>query len=244
MYNISSRVNIYKFQKMKKTIHSNSNSESAKADCQVSTSKRRGRPKKIKSAAEIAQSEKAKKNKLTLAEKQAIKLKQQKERQAKKIANGELEPKNKERFYCTNKELQAELIKWRDSAEAVEDRIISEELGKMLIAISQKILNHSNFRNYSPELKADMQGFFYYKAIKGLKNYNFEFNNPFAWFTQCAFNSYLTIITRHYKHLNIKKDLMKKLLSELETYSGIDPRSSLNKCIKTYISDDESLLES
>jgi len=37
---------------------------------------------------------------------------------------------------------------------------------------------------------------------------------------------------------------MKKLLSELETYSGIDPRSSLNKCIKTYISDDESLLES
>ena len=216
MYNISSRVNIYKFQKMKKTTYSNSNSESAKADCQASTSKRRGRPKKIKSAAEIAQSEKAKKNKLTLAEKQAIKLKQQKERQAKKIANGELEPKNK----------------------------ISEELGKMLIAISQKILNHSNFRNYSPELKADMQGFFYYKAIKGLKNYNFEFNNPFAWFTQCAFNSYLTIITRHYKHLNIKKDLMKKLLSELETYSGIDPRSSLNKCIKTYISDDESLLES
>jgi len=60
---------------MKKTTHSNSNSESANADCQVSTSKRRGRPKKIKSAAEIAQSEKAKKNKLTLAEKQAIKLK-------------------------------------------------------------------------------------------------------------------------------------------------------------------------
>ena len=28
-----------------------------------------------------------------------------------------------------------ELIKWRDSAEKVEDRIISEELGKMMIAI-------------------------------------------------------------------------------------------------------------
>ena len=80
--------------------------------------------------------EKAKKSKLTLAEKQAIKLKQQQERQAKKAAAGELEPKNKERFYCTNKELQAELIKWRDSAEKPEDRVISEELGKMIIAMS------------------------------------------------------------------------------------------------------------
>ena len=207
------------------------------------TISKRGRPKKVRSAKELAKIEKEKKNKLTLAEKQAIKLKQQKERQAKKAESGELEPKNKERFYCTNKELQAELIKWRDSAEKPEDRIISEELGKMIIAMSQKILNHSNFRSYSPDLKADMQGFFYYKAIKGLKNYNFAFNNPFAWLTQCAFNSYLTIISRHYKHLNIKKDLMKKLLSELETYNGIDPHSSLNRCIKTYISDDDALID-
>ena len=65
----------------------------------------------------------------------------------------------------------AELIKWRDSAEKVEDRVISNELGQMLITLSEKILNHSNFRNYSKDLKADMQSFFYYKAIKGLKNY-------------------------------------------------------------------------
>lgn len=176
--------------------------------------------------------------KLSLAEKQAIKLKIQKERQAKKIAAGELEPKNKDKFYCTNKELQNELIKWRDSAKKPEDRAISEELGRMIIALSQKVLNHSNFRNYPKELKEDMQSFFYYKLIKGLKNYNFEFNNPFAFFTQAAFNAYITVIGKHYKQLNIKKDLMKKLLSELETYTGISTTSALNKCIKAYIGDD------
>ena len=114
-----------------------------------------------------------KKPKLTLAEKQAIKLKAQRAKDAEKKARGETEPKNKARFYCTNKELQAEMIKWRDSSKIVEERTISEELGKMFLAICNKILNHSNFRNYDAELKADMRGYALYKLIRGLKNYNF-----------------------------------------------------------------------
>ena len=178
--------------------------------------------------------------KLTLAEKQAIKLKIQKERQAKKAAAGELVPKNRERFYCTSAELHAELVKWRDSAEKVEDRVLSEELGKMLIAIADKMLNRSEFRNYPKELKEDAKGFFFVKAIKGLKNYNFEFNNPFAYFSTCAWNAYISTITKHYKQQNIRKEVMKQLLSEIETYQGIDPKSSLNNYIRQYIESDES----
>lgn len=179
--------------------------------------------------------------KLTLAEKQAIKLKIQRERQAKKAAAGELEPKNKERFYCTSAELHAELVKWRDSAKKVEDRILSEELGRMLMAIADKMLNRSEFRNYSKELKEDAKGFFFVKAIKGLKNYNFEFNNPFAYFSTCAWNAYISTITKHYKQQNIRKEVMKQLLSELETYQGIDPKSSLNNYIRQYIGSDDSM---
>ena len=108
-------------------------------------------------------------------------------------------PKNRERFYCTSAELHAELVKWRDSAEKVENRVLSEELGKMLIAIADKMLNRSEFRNYPKELKEDAKGFFFVKAIKGLKNYNFEFNNPFAYFSTCAWNAYISTITKHYK---------------------------------------------
>lgn len=34
--------------------------------------------------------------------------------------------------------------------------------------------------------------------------------------------------------------MMKKLFEEIQTYSGIDPRSSLNRCIKAYIDGDDS----
>lgn len=43
---------------------------------------------------------------------------------------------------------------------------------------------------------------------------------------------------KHYKQLNIKKDLMVKLMSELQTYSGINPNSSINRCIKAYLGED------
>lgn len=91
---------------------------------------------------------------MTLKERQEIKLKRQRERQAAKAKQPNTP--NSDRIYCSNKDLIAELIKWRDSAEKVEDRVISEKLGTMLIKISEKILNHSNFRNYPHELKEDM----------------------------------------------------------------------------------------
>ena len=197
--------------------------------------RRPGRPRKIKTPEELA---KLNKPKLTLEQKQELKLKRQKERQAKKAAEGNLEPKNKDRFYCTNKELQAELIKWRDSADEPEDRILSEELGRMLLAIANKFLNHSNFRNYSKELKEDMRSYGLYKVIRGLKNYNFKFNNPFSWVTQAFYNAFLTIIGKHYKHINTKKELLKKFMSELEGISGISPNNAISKCIQNYLGSD------
>lgn len=206
------------------------------------TEKQQEQSSKLKSPKKSLKSKKPKveqPKKLTLAEKQEIKLQRQKERQAKRIAAGEIEPKNKDRFYCTNKDLQAELIKWRDSAEKPEDRIISEELGKMMIMIADKLLNHSSFRNYPLEVKQDLRSLGLLKLIRGLKNYNFKFNNAFAYFTQALWNSYITGLTKHYKQINIKREMMKKLFEEIETYSGIDPRSSLNRCIKAYIDGDD-----
>ena len=191
----------------------------------------------------VTRSSNQKPRKLTLEEKQEIKLKRQKERQAKRLAAGELEPKNKDRFYCTNKDLQEELLKWRDSAENPEDRIISERLGSMIIMIADRLLNHSSFRNYPLEVKQDLRGIGILKIIRGLKNYNFKFNNAFAYFTQALWNSYITGLSKHYKQINIKREMMKKLFLEIETYSGIDPRSSLNRCIKAFIDGEDGSTE-
>ena len=340
-------------------VKSNSNSIQIDSKSKISdstaskTSKKRGRPKKLRSKEELAKIEQAKKCKMSLEEKQEMKLKIQKEREAAKKSEG---PKNTERYYCSNKDLHKKLLVWRNSDanglkvlkqvdgklvatktddtqegheayvdgtkyfvkipksidklnfiastklesdeekanakkdyfkalhtkakaqieemakdgiiqeakffsqtkdyiihditsvvrkegwtfnyDIVEDRIITNEVGEIMLKIGRKLLNHSNFRNYDIELKEDMLMFGCSKLIKGLKNYNFKFSNPFSWFTQAFWNSYLTSLFRHYKQLNIKKDLMKKLSQELETYNGMDPRSSLNKAIKSYLGDE------
>lgn len=196
------------------------------SEMQNNTPRRKGRPRKARVEQPV---------KLTYEQKKELKLQAQREKQANAT-----EPANKDRFYCTNREMLAEMIKWRDSAKKPENRIISEELGKMMMMIAQKVLNRSEFRNYSKELKEDMASFGYYKIIRGLKNFDFRFTNCFSFFSTAFFNAYLTILKKHYKHINLRKDLTVKLLTEMETYPGMNASSSLAKVIKQYLDDSGS----
>ena len=109
---------------------------------------------------------------------------------------------NEDGYYISNKDLLEELYKWRDQSENPEDRVISEELGFMMYTIAKKLTNHFRFRGYSPEMKQDMISFGCYKAIIGLKNYNFEYTNPFAYLTQIFWNANVSICVKYYKHKN------------------------------------------
>ena len=139
-------------------------------------------------------------------------------------------PHNRERFYVTNKSLLEEMIKWRDSAEKVEDRDKpSEELGRMFMEIARRITNHSCFRNYPAELKEDLAGYAIEKMVAGLKNFNFKYNNPFAYFTSACFNAFKTQLSKHYRQVNIRRDLSKKMIAELEAQM---PGSSIAKSLQ------------
>lgn len=164
-----------------------------------------------------------------------MKLNAQKKKEAEKAKVGA--PANADRFYVTNKELIDEMIKWRDSNKDPEKRIISNRFGEMMLAISSKVLNRSEFRNYPKEVKEDMASFGHYKLLKGIKNYDFKFTNVFSYVTQCYWNAYLSVLKKHYKHINIKKAMMEKYLSEMQTFPGMNAASSLGKCIKAYIDD-------
>lgn len=66
---------------------------------------------------------------------------------------------NKERYYVNNADLLRELEKWRDSGPTYETRTKpSDDLGRMFLELARKISNHSNFRNYTLEMKQDMIG--------------------------------------------------------------------------------------
>lgn len=178
--------------------------------------------------------EKPVKAKKTLEEKQEIALAKHKER----IKKSQDKVTDTSKFFCTNKTLMAELIKWRDSAEKVEDRVISEDFGKMILQIATKLTNHSSFRNYNADLKQEMISYACFKIIQGLKNYNFNFENPFAYLTQAAWNAFVSVCAKYYKQLNLKKDLIKKMSVQLETTTGVNQNKIMNSYIKKYLGED------
>lgn len=141
--------------------------------------------------------------------------------------------KNQERFFVTNKSLLAELIAWRDSAEKIEERIISENLGKMILTIATKLTNHSNFIRYPNDIKNEMISYACFKVIQGLPNYNFAFKNPFAYITQACYNAFLSVCGKYYRQLNIKREIFRKMVDQIE---GLNPESA-KKLYDTYLRD-------
>lgn len=120
--------------------------------------------------------------------------------------------------YIDNEELQAEMNKWRDSAENPDDRVPSERLGQILVTLHDGVLKHTSFRGYPQDLKDEMKSFSLYCIFKrGLKSYKFGKSTPFAYFTRSAFLNYTTVLKRYYKQLNQYQRYVKGILTDLDT---------------------------
>lgn len=129
-----------------------------------------------------------------------------------------------------------EMIKYRDSGTDAKSRTISNELANMFYAIARKLTNHSCFRNYEQSIKDEMVSYASYKFVTGICNFNFKYSNPFAYFTQSCFNSFKSVLTQHYKQINIKRLAKQKALINLESEL---PGSSLGKCLNNQFIDNE-----
>lgn len=124
------------------------------------------------------------------------------------------------------------MYKWRDSFNDPDPEKRgrpSEEMGRMLMIITQRISNHSFFRNYTKELKEDMQSYAIEKMLSGMKNFNFKYTNVFAYFTKTCFNAFKTQLSKHYKQVNLKREKTRMAMIRLETDM---PGSSMGKCLK------------
>lgn len=194
------------------------------------TSKRKT---KVLSPEELEQKKKTHSEKIV--KKQEARLSQHIERVKNKEAKGQ--PANKERFYVTNAKLLNELYAWRDSApeDQKDQRIITEEFGKMIKMIAERLTNHSNFKNYTRELKQDMVSYACFKCIQGIHNYNFEFKNAFAYFTTACYNAFVSTISKYYKDKNLNRDIAKRAIEKLEATADINSSKILNQFIKEYL---------
>ena len=141
------------------------------------------------------------------------------------------EPKKKTNIYVSNKEMFDELIKWKESAENEDDRIISERFGEMILLIARHLTNHSNFKYYPNYVKEEMVSYACFKCIQGIKNYNFNYKNAFGYFTQACYNAFISTLYKYYKHKNIKNDLLSLAIMEVMEDDSIRKTAFIEKMI-------------
>lgn len=126
---------------------------------------------------------------------------------------------DKSRYYVTNEALMEELQKMKNSPVDPETgaHLVSQELGKMLYSIAKHLTYYWAFKNYPESLKEDMISHACYKMIKYINSYNFEYKNPFAYFTQICYNAFLGPISQYYKEKNLKRTLTIDTISEIQS---------------------------
>lgn len=135
--------------------------------------------------------------------------------------------KNKEerKQYCSNKEMIAELRKYKETGE------MSNELGKMFMDIANKLGGHTNFRYYNNNIKDELISSAIYRMVANAHKFDLDRQNAnaFAYFTQVAWNAFVMACKQHYKHVNIKQKIAIEYLSELEGTDDICDCNYLKK---------------
>ena len=117
-------------------------------------------------------------------------------------------PSAERSIYLDKHEFAAEIAKWRESAEKVEDRIMHDKLALMILSIPQHMLQSKCFRGYEHHLKEDMVMNAYVKIVKNLKNFKPEIGaSAFKYFSRCAYFAFCETIMSYYKHKNMIEQL-------------------------------------
>ena len=102
--------------------------------------------------------------------------------------------------------------------------IINEELGKMFMIMTDHILGHSNFRNYTQDVREEMKGYALLLLIKYSHNcdaYQRDARQTFNYITTIIFNACKQILIKHYKQQNLQRELEKQYLDMMQSTYGI-----------------------
>lgn len=121
-------------------------------------------------------------------------------------------PKNRSKYYVTNKELLPYIYLYRRTIEYDEKNEyiegsgeLHEELGRMILKIATNYANKGSFSGYT--WKDDMIAEAVFTCIKYLHNFDpmrQKRPNPFAYITTVIHNSFLNYIRKQKKHSEIK----------------------------------------
>lgn len=129
----------------------------------------------------------------------------------------DMHQKDKSKQFVNNQEFFDEIVKFRDSGR------ISNRLGEIMIMLVERFATQHYYRGYA--FKEDMIAEAIAHNITKLSNFDTaKFTNPFSYFTQCTYFSFLNYIAKEKKELYTKyKSTQVALMSMDDVDSEIIP---------------------
>ena len=124
--------------------------------------------------------------------------------------------------YINRTELHNEMKAYKDTG------VISERLGQLFITMTDHILGHSNFRNYTADLKEEMRSHALMLLVKYSHNcdaYQRDARQTFNYITTIVMNACKQVLQKYYKQQNLKRELETMYLQMLSNQFGIDVKN-------------------
>ena len=101
---------------------------------------------------------------------------------------------------------------------------ISEELGEMFMIMTDHILGHSNFRNYTQAVREEMKSYALLLLIKYSHNcdaYQRDARQVFNYLSTVTFNAFKQTLQKYYKRLNTQRELERQYLDLMQSKYGV-----------------------
>ena len=102
--------------------------------------------------------------------------------------------------------------------------VISEELGQMFMIMTDHILGHSNFRNYTQAVREEMKSYALLLLVKYSHNcdaYQRDARQTFNYITTIVMNSCKQVLIKYYKNQNMKRELEQRYIDMLAQEYGV-----------------------
>ena len=102
--------------------------------------------------------------------------------------------------------------------------IISEELGQLFITMTDHILGHSNFRNYTQAVREEMKSYALLLLVKYSHDcdaYQRDARQTFNYITTIVMNSCKQVLIKYYKNQNMKRELEQRYIDMLVQEYGV-----------------------
>jgi hypothetical protein len=148
------------------------------------------------------------------------------------------------RHYINNRDFYEAMVKYREECREAAERganqvpQVPRYIGECIMLICEKLSTKPNFMNYS--YRDEMVGDAIENCLSSVSNFNPERSvNPFAYFTQIAWNAFIRRITREKKQSYIKHKNFENsgIMDELMDYNSSEGGHSVQQK-HNYYSDD------